>query len=76
MTETTEHTAPPRPSEPGRRKARRRPHLDRDAPGWLRGLAIGVVVLLAGVGVYEIGDSLTAPRPPRSPSRWTDLRVG
>jgi beta-glucanase (GH16 family) len=61
MTETTEHAAPPRPSERGRRKARRRPHLDRDAPDWLRGLAIGVVVLLAGVGVYEIGDSLTAP---------------
>jgi len=62
MTETTEQTASPRPSEPGRRKGRRLPlHLDRDAPAWVRGLAIGLVVLLAGVGVYSIGEALTAP---------------
>lgn len=62
MTETTEKPAPPRPSEPGGRRARHR-HPSSGTPGWLRGLAIAVVVALAGAGVYAIGDNLTTAEP-------------
>ena len=67
MTETTEQDAPPRPAEPGKRKARRE-RSRREVPAWLRGpwmrgIAIGIVVILVGAAIYSIGENLTTAEP-------------
>ena len=63
MTETTERPATPRPSEPGRRKARR--HGSFLGSDWGRGLVIFVVVALIGAGVFYVGRALTTADPAR-----------
>ena len=65
MTETTERARSPRPSEPGGRRKRHKESSGGPAPAWLRGVGIGLVVLLAGAGIYYLGDELTTPDPAR-----------
>ena len=63
MTETTERPPTPSPAERWGRPARHRQPPGRQAPAWLRGLGIAVVVILAAAGVYSIGDGLTTADP-------------
>jgi beta-glucanase (GH16 family) len=75
MTETTERAATPRPSEPGRRKARRR---ERPAlsPEWRKGLLIFLVVVLVGTGVFYAGRALTTADPAQLQVRVATPRGG
>ncbi|WP_165372379.1 glycoside hydrolase family 16 protein [Nocardioides iriomotensis] len=75
MTETTDRAATPRPSEPGRRKARRqgRPGL---SPEWRKGLLIFAFVVLVGTGIFYAGRALTTADPAQLQIRVATPRGG
>ena len=61
MTQTTDRTSTPRPSARGRRRARR--DLPTTRQQVLRGLVVGVVVVLLGAVVFMFGRSLVTADP-------------